>query len=59
MDSHQVQRCSIEFFSEIFKDIDNVKIYIDDILIHAETESELYITTEKVFKKVREFGSSI
>ncbi|XP_045450007.1 uncharacterized protein K02A2.6-like [Melitaea cinxia] len=27
-------------FSEIFKDIDGVELYIDDILIHAKTEAE-------------------
>nr|XP_049699920.1 uncharacterized protein K02A2.6-like [Helicoverpa armigera] len=40
-------------FSEIFKDIDGVEIYIDDILIHAKTEAEHDRILEQVLKKLR------
>ncbi|CAH2098790.1 unnamed protein product [Euphydryas editha] len=43
-------------FSEIFKDIDGVELYIDDILIHTKTEEEHDRILEQVLKKAQEYN---
>lgn len=42
-------------FSQIFDGIENVAIYIDDLLIFANNKKELELTTEKV-KRAQEYG---
>jgi len=43
-------------FTEIFGDIKGVKIYIDDIIIHAKNEEEHDEILRQVCKRVREYG---
>lgn len=43
-------------FSNIYKDIEAVEIYIDDILIHAKTKKVHDTILEKVFQRAREYG---
>lgn len=43
-------------FSEIFEDIENVKIYIDDIIIFAKNRQQHDEILEKVLKRAREKG---
>lgn len=43
-------------FVEIFEGIQGIKIYIDDLIIHAKTESEHDEILQKVFDTAREKG---
>lgn len=42
-------------FTKIFKDIQGVEIYIDDILVYAKTEKEHDERLEKVLKRAKEY----
>ena len=44
------QRC----ITHLFKDIPNVTIYMDDIIIHSETEEQHLLDLKKVFKIITE-----
>lgn len=43
-------------YTEIFDGIKNAAVYIDDILIWAKNEKELYKIINEIFKKAREAG---
>ncbi|XP_049875309.1 uncharacterized protein K02A2.6-like [Pectinophora gossypiella] len=43
-------------YSDVFKDIKGVETYIDDILIHSETEQEHKEILEKVLQRAQEAG---
>ena len=47
------------FINEVLRDIDNVFVYLDDILIFTETLEEHYKIMEQVFERLVKYGLTI